>query len=113
MPFARAPTKDAPPINEQLQRSASPLGSAVVVLCDRLQVRFGLRTKEKDNGHHRRIQVTQSRRFHIDPLFQDATDSGWYVTSGPDLPLVPHRGKTRCDVLLIGARAGVGLVAPS
>lgn len=48
-------------------------------------------------------RVTQFHRFHIDPPVQDATDSGWYVTSGPDLPLVPHRGETRCDVLVIGA----------
>lgn len=42
-------------------------------------------------------------RFHIAPPVPDATDSGWYLTSGPDLPLVPQRGETRCDVLVIGA----------
>ncbi|MCV2866400.1 NAD(P)/FAD-dependent oxidoreductase [Albidovulum sediminicola] len=42
-------------------------------------------------------------RIMIDPPVQEPTDSGWYVTSGPDLPLVPHRGETRCDCLVIGA----------
>lgn len=42
-------------------------------------------------------------RFHIDPPIVEPTDSGWYVTSGPDLPLVAHRGETVCDVLVIGA----------
>ena len=42
-------------------------------------------------------------RIHIDPPVVEPTDSGWYVTSGPDLPLVPQRGETVCDVLVIGA----------
>ena len=46
---------------------------------------------------------TPQGRLHIDPPVADATDSGWYVTSGPDLPLIPQRGETRCDVLVIGA----------
>jgi len=48
-------------------------------------------------------QHLQSKRIQIAPPFQDATDSGWYVTSGPDLPLVPQRGESKCDVLVIGA----------
>lgn len=44
-----------------------------------------------------------SGRIHIDPPVVEPTDSGWFVTSGPDLPLVPHRGETACDVLVIGA----------
>ncbi|MCU9850337.1 FAD-binding oxidoreductase [Defluviimonas sp. WL0024] len=39
----------------------------------------------------------------VDPPVQEPTDSGWYVTSGPDLPLAPQRGETRCDCLVIGA----------
>ncbi|MBP9182644.1 MAG: FAD-binding oxidoreductase [Fuscovulum sp.] len=42
-------------------------------------------------------------RIHIDPPIVEATDSGWFVTSGPDLALVPQRGETVCDVLVIGA----------
>lgn len=42
-------------------------------------------------------------RISIDPPVQEPTDSGWYVTSGPDLPLIAQRGETRCDVLVIGA----------
>lgn len=47
--------------------------------------------------------VTRPQKKYIEPPVQDVTDSGWYLTSGPDLPLVPHRGETRCDVLVIGA----------
>ncbi|MDW4550909.1 FAD-binding oxidoreductase [Defluviimonas sp. D31] len=39
----------------------------------------------------------------VDPPVQEPTDSGWYVTSGPDLPLATQRGETRCDCLVIGA----------
>ena len=42
-------------------------------------------------------------RMMIDPPAVEPTDSGWYLTSGADLPLVPQRGETRCDVLVIGA----------
>src|SRR5690606_41927119 len=33
----------------------------------------------------------------------EPTDSGWYVTSGPDLPLVRQSGDVSCDCLVIGA----------
>ena len=48
-------------------------------------------------------QNIQGKRIHIEPPVVEPTDSGWYVTSGPDLPLIPHRGETVCDVLVIGA----------
>ena len=48
-------------------------------------------------------KAARFRRFFIEPPVQDATDSGWYVTSGPELPLVPQKGESRCDVLVIGA----------
>lgn len=33
----------------------------------------------------------------------EATDSGWYLTSGPELPLVSQSGDETCDCLVIGA----------
>ncbi|MCA2011950.1 FAD-binding oxidoreductase [Cereibacter sphaeroides] len=49
-------------------------------------------------------------RHPSDPTFlsiarpiADATESGWYLTSGPDLPLTPHHSTSQCDVLVIGA----------
>lgn len=33
----------------------------------------------------------------------EPTVSGWYLTSGPDLPLVPQSGETTCECLVIGA----------
>lgn len=48
-------------------------------------------------------RTAPSGRIHIAPPVMEPTDSGWYLTSGPDLPLVPHRGETVCDVLVIGA----------
>ncbi|PBC02335.1 FAD-binding oxidoreductase [Mesorhizobium sp. WSM3860] len=32
----------------------------------------------------------------------EPTDSGWYLASGPELPLVPQKGDTVCDCLVIG-----------
>lgn len=42
-------------------------------------------------------------RLQIEAPAIEPTDSGWYVTSGPDLPLIPQRGEDVCDVLVIGA----------
>lgn len=42
-------------------------------------------------------------RLLIDPPVPEPTDSGWYLTSGPDLALVAQRGTSACDVLVIGA----------
>lgn len=33
----------------------------------------------------------------------EPTASGWYLAAGPELPLVPQRGETVCDCLVIGA----------
>jgi glycine/D-amino acid oxidase-like deaminating enzyme len=49
------------------------------------------------------LHPTPEGRLLVEPPVKEPTDSGWYVTSGPELPLVPHRGETRCDCLVIGA----------
>ena len=49
------------------------------------------------------LHPTPEGRLLVEPPVQEPTDSGWYVTSGPELPLAPHRGETRCDCLVIGA----------
>lgn len=33
---------------------------------------------------------------------EEPTLSGWYLASGPELPLVPQSGETRCECLVIG-----------
>lgn len=38
----------------------------------------------------------------VQPPHVEATPSGWYVTSGPELPLVPLNGDVDCDCLVIG-----------
>lgn len=48
-------------------------------------------------------KAAHSHRFLIEPPVKDATDSGWYVTSGPELPLVAQKGESHCDVLVTGA----------
>lgn len=35
--------------------------------------------------------------------YDEPTVSGWYLTSGPDLPLAPQSGETMCECLVIGA----------
>lgn len=42
-------------------------------------------------------------RLTIAPPERDATDSGWFLTSGVTLPLTPHAGETRCDCVVVGA----------
>ncbi|RQR51651.1 FAD-binding oxidoreductase [Burkholderia sp. Bp9140] len=41
--------------------------------------------------------------MEVAPPQPDATVSGWYLTSGPDLPLNPLPGDVTCDCLVIGA----------
>ncbi|AVH45341.1 FAD-binding oxidoreductase [Agrobacterium tumefaciens] len=43
-----------------------------------------------------------SRHISVQPPHIEATPSGWYLTSGPELPLIPHRGDVDCDCLIIG-----------
>src|SRR5262245_38100979 len=43
-----------------------------------------------------------SRRIVVQPQRPEPTISGWYATSGPELPLVPQRGDVACDCLVIG-----------
>lgn len=46
--------------------------------------------------------MSQSKLSVLPPQ-PDATDSGWYATSGPELPLRTQRGDESCDCLVIGA----------
>ncbi len=46
--------------------------------------------------------TTPNNRLSIQPPHAEGTPSGWYVTSGPELPLVPLRGDVECDCLVIG-----------
>lgn len=39
----------------------------------------------------------------IEPPRVEPTDSGWYLTSGPELPIVMMKGDVKCDCLVIGA----------
>jgi glycine/D-amino acid oxidase-like deaminating enzyme len=39
----------------------------------------------------------------VQPPHAEACVSGWYSTSGPELPLIPQRGEVTCDCLVIGA----------
>ncbi|MHA6645459.1 NAD(P)/FAD-dependent oxidoreductase [Mesorhizobium sp. A623] len=42
-------------------------------------------------------------RIAVPPPHREPTLSGWYLASGTELPLVPQRGETICDCLVIGA----------
>jgi len=44
-----------------------------------------------------------SKRIEITPPQVEPTDSGWYLTSGPELPLNPLKGNVSCECLVIGA----------
>lgn len=44
-----------------------------------------------------------SGRIQIDPPHQEPTVSGWYLTSGPELPLNRLSGEVTCDCLVVGA----------
>src|SRR5262245_58632468 len=46
--------------------------------------------------------IRAPRRQTIQPPHAEPTVSGWYAISGPELPLVPHRGDTTCECLVIG-----------
>lgn len=46
--------------------------------------------------------IRASRRQTIEPPHAEPTVSGWYAISGPELPLLPHRGDTTCECLVIG-----------
>src|SRR5262245_18900811 len=45
---------------------------------------------------------TPSARIAVQPPYPEPTVSGWYATSGPELPLIPHQGDTVCECLVIG-----------
>jgi glycine/D-amino acid oxidase-like deaminating enzyme len=49
------------------------------------------------------MSATVPRRIAVQPPHPEPTVSGWYATSGPELPLTPHRGDTPCECLVIGA----------
>jgi len=42
-------------------------------------------------------------RIAVEAPHPEPTDSGWYLTSGPELPLVRQSGDVSCDCLVIGA----------
>lgn len=42
-------------------------------------------------------------KLQIPEPHHEPTDSGWYLTSGPELPLNPLSGSVECDCLIIGA----------
>ncbi len=44
-----------------------------------------------------------NKRFDVAPPQTEPTDSGWYLASGPELPLNPLKGDVTCDCLVIGA----------
>ena len=41
-------------------------------------------------------------RLSVQPPHIEETPSGWYITAGPELPLVPLKGDVDCDCLVIG-----------
>ncbi|UIJ91805.1 FAD-binding oxidoreductase [Sinorhizobium meliloti] len=45
----------------------------------------------------------RGRHIAISPPHAEGTPSGWYVTSGPELPLNVLKGDVDCDCLVIGA----------
>lgn len=47
--------------------------------------------------------TSTARSVSVAPPLAEASDSGWYLTSGPALPLAPLDGEIRCDCLVVGA----------
>lgn len=47
--------------------------------------------------------TTFNKRFEVAPPQAEPTDSGWYLASGPQLPLNPLKGDVNCECLVIGA----------
>lgn len=45
---------------------------------------------------------TSKKRIVVEPPHAEPTDSGWYLTSGSELPLVPLKADVNCDCLVIG-----------
>lgn len=45
---------------------------------------------------------SKSTRIAVAPPHPEPTDSGWYLASGPELPLIPQKGDVVCDCLVIG-----------
>lgn len=43
------------------------------------------------------------KRITVEPPRTEPTDSGWYLTSGPALPLKAQEGDVSCECLVIGA----------
>ena len=43
-----------------------------------------------------------SKRIVVQPPHEEPTVSGWYATAGPELALVPQKGETTCECLVIG-----------
>lgn len=51
------------------------------------------------------ISLNQAKTRHrivVEAPHPEPTASGWYRTSGPELPLVPQQGDVACDCLVIG-----------
>lgn len=48
-------------------------------------------------------QSSSNRRIEVQPPHPEPTASGWYVTSGPELPLNPQAGDDQCECLVVGA----------
>ena len=49
------------------------------------------------------MQTVVDHPLTIEPPRVEPTDSGWYLTSGPELPIVTMTSDTKCDCLVIGA----------
>lgn len=47
--------------------------------------------------------ATPGQHLAIAPPHAEPTSSGWYLTSGPELPLTPIKADAVCDCLVIGA----------
>ena len=51
-----------------------------------------------------------SGRIVVQPPHSEPTVSGWYATSGPELPLTAHNGNTEAELLQAGSHAAYGLI---
>ncbi|MCB6185127.1 FAD-binding oxidoreductase [Leeia sp. TBRC 13508] len=47
--------------------------------------------------------VVQNKSINVKPPQMEPTDSGWYLTSGDELPLIKQNGDVTCECLVIGA----------
>ncbi|WP_292192684.1 FAD-binding oxidoreductase [Mesorhizobium sp.] len=47
-------------------------------------------------------RAVTGKRIAVEPPHPEPTMSGWYTTSGPELPLLPQTGDVNCDCLVIG-----------